>query len=58
MKRTAILLMTAMLCGLSPFAFSQSYPSKPVIIIVPYPSLASSNFNQIDSGIRRAENIV
>lgn len=36
MKRTPVLLTIAMLCGLTPLASGQSYPSKPVSIIVPY----------------------
>ncbi|HSQ03171.1 MAG TPA: tripartite tricarboxylate transporter substrate binding protein [Burkholderiales bacterium] len=36
MKPTNALLLTALLCGLSPLTFSQPYPSKAVVIIVPY----------------------
>lgn len=36
MKRTIMLLSAALLCGLPLLASSQAYPSKPVVIIVPY----------------------
>ncbi len=37
MRRTTVPLVTTILCGIAAVAGAQSYPSKAVSIIVPYP---------------------